>query len=419
MYIMNYFLLPEINKNITTKNIELQYNNADEINIYLSKTLHTYLNNLKKEIDKYPTEWDNVKKYTNTYEFIHTNVPNYKYSISKLKPISRSFYKMVELCNIFNILDKYKFNNIKSFHIAEGPGGFIEALNHMRNNDKDIYYGMTLINDDPNVPGWNKTKHFLNNNSNKVRLEYGKDNTGNILHKENLQYCYDKYNNNFDIITADGGFDFSVDFNMQENMAINLIFAEVCFAIATQKLGGNFILKIFDFFSKSTIDILYFLCLFYEKVYIVKPYTSRLANSEKYIICLNFKKIENYQEVMNKIIENYDNLKNEKRLSSFLNNYESLFFINKLEEINAILGQQQMENISYTLSLLYKKTNNTVKYEQLKSSNIQKCIQWCGKNNIPHNNIQINNISDNFFLRKRSNSISVDINEEIQEEIKT
>ena len=32
----------------------------------------------------------------------------------------------------------------------------------MRNNENDSYKGMTLINDDPNVPGWKKSEHFLN-----------------------------------------------------------------------------------------------------------------------------------------------------------------------------------------------------------------------------------------------------------------
>ena len=46
----------------------------------------------------------------------------------------------------------------------------------------------------------------------------------------------------------------------------------------------------FDLFSKISIDIIYLLSIYYEKVYIVKPYTSRYANSEKYIVCINYHK---------------------------------------------------------------------------------------------------------------------------------
>ena len=41
------------------------------------------------------------------------------------------------------------------------------------------------------------------------------------------------------------------------------------------------LLKMFDLFTYSSLDLLYILSLSYEKVYIVKPNTSRFANSEK------------------------------------------------------------------------------------------------------------------------------------------
>ena len=91
-----------------------------------------------------------------------------------------------------------------------------------------------------------------------------------------------------DLITADGGFDFSMDFNKQEEYITKLLFGQVCYALCIQKPGGSFILKIFDCFMEHTIDILYILSSFYEKVYITKPHTSRYANSEKYIVCKNF-----------------------------------------------------------------------------------------------------------------------------------
>ena len=61
-----------------------------------------------------------------------------------------------------------------------------------------------------------------------------------------------------------------------------------------QKKNGTFILKIFDIFNKTSIDIVYLLSYYYKTVYIVKPNTSRYANSEKYIVCRYFK---NHQDV--------------------------------------------------------------------------------------------------------------------------
>ena len=51
--------------------------------------------------------------------------------------------------------------SIDTFHLAEGPGGFIEAIAHKRNNIGDTYYGMTLLDDNPSVPAWKKSGEFL------------------------------------------------------------------------------------------------------------------------------------------------------------------------------------------------------------------------------------------------------------------
>ena len=41
--------------------------------------------------------------------------------------------------------------------------------------------------------------------------------TGDLYKEENLKYIIQKtFSNSMDIITADGGFDFSADFNKQE-----------------------------------------------------------------------------------------------------------------------------------------------------------------------------------------------------------
>ena len=390
---MSYFLFPEIHHIIENINIQNKPNpdsnpesNPDsnpECKLHTGLSLNGYLNNVKQQINDNCDDWDHIKRYTNPYEFIHTNIPNSKNSISKLKPISRSFYKMVELTNILHLLDEFNDTHINTFHLAEGPGGFIEAMTYMRKNENDKYYGMTLINDDPNVPGWKKSNHFLDTHKN-VSIEYGASNTGDLLDVENLKYCLDKYNNSMNIITADGGFDFSIDFNKQETLATNLLFAQVSFAIAMQKTGGHFVLKIFDMFTKTTNDIIYLLSTLYKQVFIVKPSTSRLANSEKYIVCKYFK--GNNPSLIYKIISQYNKLTTGDYIVSILDFTLDLYYMNKLEEYNAIFGQQQIENIAYTLNLMSYKNKND-KLEPLKKNNIHKCIQWCEKNNIPYHKI--------------------------------
>ena len=99
----------------------------------------------------------------------------------------------MEICKILDILDSFKDKSINSFHLAEGPGGFIEALTYMRFNKTDKYYGMTLIdNSNSDIPGWKKSDEFLEKNPNVI-IESGKDGTGNLYNPENYKYCMEKY----------------------------------------------------------------------------------------------------------------------------------------------------------------------------------------------------------------------------------
>ena len=508
----NYFTLPSVDIQIDKDGnyipLELMYQSKQEDETatkpYISSSIYSHLCNMKQQIEQYQSDWDNIKKFTNPFEFIHTNIAGNKTNISKLRPLSRSFYKMIEIVIGTSLLEEYSKTiktevdyhaGINTFHLAEGPGGFIEAISYLRgleydkmkkykqqlalsssssnvttqvpvlsanvqilkrNTDlhdeymkelehnkiskrifdrsstsnaavfgntqdlsatshnpasmhkyihqheiygNDRYYGMTLINDDPICPGWKKTKTFLDANPNVI-IETGEDKTGNLLSISNFKYCASKYKNKMELITADGGFDFSLDFNNQENIAIRLILAEVFFALAMQKKGGSFVLKIFDIFHKPTVDILYLLSYYYSNVSIIKPYTSRIANSEKYVICQNFKLedstlvIEEISRVFPYIIDG------NSEIVSLLSRNHDLYYLNKIEEMNAILSFQQIDNISSTLSIITTH-KNAEKIEQYKKLNIQKCISWCEKYNIPYFKQNCSSVSGgNIFLHR-------------------
>jgi len=470
--------------------------------VYVSSSVYSHLCDIKQQIEKYQDAWDNIKKFTNPYEYIHTNISGNKTNISKLRPLSRSFYKMIEIIKNNNILARYSHDvvtkpdnkmAINTFHLAEGPGGFIEAISYLRGleyiralknevnaggsgggggggdgsssssaNDmsqtvqilkrntelhdevmKDVerlkvsrrifetqkvvcdaavgggsvsgsgsgsvsisygndrYYGMTLINDDPICPGWKKTRTFLENHPNVI-IETGSDKTGNLISKDNFMDCATKYRNKMEIITADGGFDFSVDFNNQENMATQLILCEVFYALAMQKQGGTFILKIFDVFHKATVDILYLLCYYYANVSVMKPHTSRIANSEKYIVCQGFK-IAHSGKIIEQISGLFSSLSSHESILSVLSQDHDLYFLNKIEEMNAMVSFQQIENITSTLSII---TNhrNAEKLDQYKKTNVNKCIAWCEYYEIPYHVHHATIQSTNIFLHRSMTS---------------
>lgn len=103
---MTYFRIPiNTNINIIDKNLKLKLNLKNVSNQICSFSLYKYLIKTKKKIDTVSYLWDTMKIYTNPYEFIHTNVPNNQQSVSNYKPISRAFFKLLEIYNLFNILD--------------------------------------------------------------------------------------------------------------------------------------------------------------------------------------------------------------------------------------------------------------------------------------------------------------------------
>jgi len=392
---MSFLYLPKIyNSNIEIKlKIKKDKNNIpNSDNIYISKSLNHCLNDIKKNIKHYIDEWDTFKKYTNTYEYIHTSVSNKKLPICKYKPLSRSFFKMIEIIHVFDLLTEK--NPINSMHLAEGPGGFIEAFCNTRDNYEDNYYGITLISNDINVPSWKSSQNYLLNNTN-IQIEYGKDNDGNLFSYNNFLSILAKHGNSMNYITADGGFDFSIDFNKQEEISTKLIVTQILYAIVLQKPKGTFVLKIFDTFTKIILESIYLLSCLYKSIYVFKPNTSRLANSEKYLICKEYTENEN---VRNYIIKNFSNIiDNINELDSLINVSIPKYYILKFEEINITYGYQQIENIKNTINLINEKnlsknleTINS-KINILISNNIMKSINWCNKHNLPVNKIYLEN----------------------------
>ena len=75
---------------------------------------------------------------------------------------------------------------------------------------------------------------------------------------------------------------------------------------------------------------------------------------------------------------------NNNNISSIINCEIPSYFINKIDDINIIIGQQQLESIDQIINII-KNKNKDEKIETIKKSNIQKSITWCEKFKIPHN----------------------------------
>lgn len=271
----------------------------------LSSSAKETVADAKTKIEVYNLYWDRIKLLTNPFEriymtsrkFISLPPHSHRMNISDVEPLSRSFFKMIEMGAQYMGPLVTADRQVNTLHLAEGPGGFIEAWIWLRNKRRkpsgffqqaDNAYAITLIDPAFEVPSWKRSIEFLRENPN-VHIMSGSDGTGNLYNTDNIRYLAERLRyKKIELVTADGGFDFSIGYNTQEYLACKLIFAEIIGAFAVLSVGGCFLCKFFDLNNKLTADMLYLLQCHFRLIDIIKPSTSRPANSEKYIICYGF-----------------------------------------------------------------------------------------------------------------------------------
>ena len=375
---MNYYILPKnkINPNInllfTEKSLLIPYN-SKSINYFLTNInnqVSNMIQNQNKDLNENSVEYsiNLISKVVNTYEFIFYNVPGYALSVSKVKPDSNIFFELLELFHVCNINENFKKNKMINLHVSPNANSSIYLLSILREDYNDIN-----LNENINI----LYDKFIKNQNNKSQFQIKYD----FLYFECNKTDY-------------------IDINNYTNYMIFLFY----FIIKYQNNEGISIIKINNLIHKSIIDILYLLTNIFEKVMIIKPSVTNIISGERFIVCKKFMNYNsnllskvNLEEILYKILLNINDY-SEKNLSikSIIDNEISYLFMNKIEESNVVIAQQQLEALDQIINIV-KNKNKDDKIEILKRNHIQKCIQWCDKYKIPHNkfmeklNIFLNN----------------------------
>ena len=232
--------------------------------------------------------------------------------------VTRATMKMKELIHYFNLIPS-KPDNIY-VHIAEGPGGFMEAiLQHMKYtfteqhipirytmhaNTLRTYHANTDFTDEKEEKkegsGFNFIRELQLKNHGQhvcknIHIHYGLDGKGDICDTDTIVDLVENVTETNDdlaiLVTADGGFNVSSDdTRIKEIFHFRLLLAEIVTAIQVQKEGGAFVIKFFDCNYMQTATLVHLICSMYEDINVAKPLTSRPANSERYIVARRFKK---------------------------------------------------------------------------------------------------------------------------------
>lgn len=347
--------------------------------LLLNDYIHMFLRSKKNCIGEFykNKKWDKFKKFANDYELIFTSSNNFP-SVSSYQAISRSFFKLWEMLYDFEPELQFKTKSkVRAAFLAEGPGGFLEAFARYRGPDNlqnDDVFGITLISVDKNIPNWKIPKDITDLCN--IQLLTGADTTGSLYNLANIDNFAERIGeSSLDLVTSDGGFDFSTDFNNQEDLSTHLIVCEMYTALRLQAPGGAFVLKIYDIHTSNTMRLLWILKSHYQEVYIVKPLSSRPANSEKYVLAMDFMGHRN--ESMYSTLLNIIKTRDMHRLESI---HVPATFVHQIAMYNVMYICKQVMNIHRTLTYIQTlKSNQNELFQENLRHQLKKSIKWCHK----------------------------------------
>lgn len=350
------------------------------------KKIYYIINQFERYVDDYDTDINSISK---AY-FDLDPKPNI---------LSRGFFKLWELLFMFDLIDLNK-DGFVSAHLAEGPGSFIQATMFYRDkfskkglSKNDKYYAVALHADDlkKHIPKLEesfvdyykkeKPNRFMMHRTyptEESRISELKDN-GDLTSKKTRKL----FGGNFskqkaDFITADGGFDWDNE-NIQEQEAYALIIAQIVTALKIQAKKGSFVCKIYESFAGVTSKLIIMLTSFYENVYVCKPLMSRASNSEKYIVCIDFKDDKNKDKKINELEKLMDQMnahKNQNLVGIFPDYELNDKYKSTLIKSNVEIANKQFININEMVMFIKNQNYRGDEYVNRRQLQIDATKYW-------------------------------------------
>lgn len=328
--------------------------------------------------------WELVKKMVNPYEMVYTHEdPHFHPSIAVIKPLSRSYFKLIEMLDVLQFFENLpkQTPKIRTAHVAEGPGGFIQAVTELVERNKKILQqatAMTLKPTDQRVPGWRRASTFMHHHH-EVRLHYGTDGTGDIYTVSNQDSFVQAASPGVHLFTADGGFDFSINYNIQEQRVYNLLVCSATIGLRCLTTDGSFILKLFDIFSEPSIILIGLMARCFKEWMLYKPALSRPCNSERYFLGRGFK-----GTIPSSLLKCLLEIQRQTRNDLYPTNAESVLTAEELAYINTHIQTNIAEQLNaITVAKQYAITPE-VWYSTQLQRDFQTSLKWCQRFRIPY-----------------------------------
>lgn len=209
--------------------------------------------------------------------------------------VNRAGLKIAEIDAVFHICESI----VKKKDAAARATGNTYTLKFVDLCCGDGGFSFYLMNKLKTIrPEWNVSgvgMTLKQSSTQKTRVEtehmsfemfYGESGDGNIYEPKNREALTKKCKKEvIDLVVADGAICVDGCEDFQEIMHQRLFLCETITALSLLSTGGIFVLKIFDTFSSFSKDLIFLIATCFKKIAIYKPYTSRPANSERYLVC--------------------------------------------------------------------------------------------------------------------------------------
>lgn len=295
--------------------------------------------------------------------------------------LDRAASKLAGIDHVFNLLPKNGDNNdiFRISDLAGAPGAMLEYMLwkiYLSGVDVDA---TTISLVSPPGNRWELDRSKLPGvreafNTGKIHFSLGKDGTGDLTVPENIQQfaIETRKRGHRDLVIADGGMDVESDPEKQENKNAHLILGEVMCALYVLKIGGTFVLKMYDSYNKFTTDILCLLFRHFRKNIRYKPLTSRPANGEIYFIGIGFtgmnifgKSLENIFTILRSKApitlldeQNPETYKNNDIISGFLPKQDQVL-VDYICNMNDFHAQRQIHFLAFSIRVDELISSNT------------------------------------------------------------
>lgn len=316
-------------------------------------------------------QFENKKKVYEICNKFDINIDDYENDLEKAsklyfnigpKPaiISNSFYILWELIYMFDLVNTDKFTSVQ---LSENNASFSQAIMYFRDkfyekkSKNDTYYA---IHDSNFEEPFSKefSTYYAKNRFNIIKLASFKDKANLVTVNTSLK---------------------KIDPNniLEEQESLKLIIEQLITSINILDKGGNLVLKIFESYTDVTVKLIAYIRSLFENMYIVKPYTSKKADPEKYIICKNFlnTNTKSFIASLNSLYEIIS--KNSKQ---YLNDIFPLFNNSHLKNImiilNTSISNRQFQIINEMVDFINKENYRGDDYQYKRQQQIDASKFW-------------------------------------------